>query len=172
MAQGIDFSKIDSIAYQGFDTEEKQEARDSLLQAGYTFVDSPENPFTAPQASASMETHPEPVQPKKEAPERKREAFTDHSGSRNYNRYYRVAHDFHKAHTPPVVEAEYWRTHTPGEDDIPEAEAQYWLQAARDISSCSASGENDPFLMALLTSVYDEIEQEYKAIREEAHRGA
>lgn len=172
MAQGIDFSMIDKIAYQDFDTEEKREERDSLLQAGYTFVDSPENPFTAPPPSAPAETQPEPTQPKKAAPERKREAFTDHSGSRDYNKLYRIAHDYHRKHSPPVVEAEYWRTHTPGEDDPPEAECEYWLQAARELGEASESGGNDPFLMDLLTALYTEIEREYKALREEAHRGA
>ena len=172
MAHGIDFSKLDRIAYQDFDTEEKREERDSLLQAGYTFVDSPENPFTAPQTSAPPEPQPEPPQPERAAPERKREAFTDHSGSRDYNRYYRIAHDYHKAHTPPVVEAEYWRTHTPGEDDIPEAEAQYWIRAAAELGAASESGGNDLFLMDLLSALYAEIEREYKALREEAHRGA
>lgn len=172
MAQGIDFSAIDRIAYQGFDTAEKQEERDSLLQAGYTIVDSPENPFKAPPPSAPAEPQPEPPQPQRAAPERKRDTFTDHSGGRDYNRYYKIAHDYHKAHTPPVVNKDYWRTHTPGEDDIPAEEEQYWLQAAAELGVASAAGGNDPFLMDLLSSLYTEIEREYKALREEAHKGA
>lgn len=172
MAQGIDFSMIDKIAYQNFDTAEQREERDSLLQAGYTFVDSPENPFTAPQTSAPAEPQPEPPQPQRAAPERKKERFFDHSGGRDYNKLYRAAHDFHKAHTPPVVDKEYWRTHTPGEDDIPEAEAQYWIKAAAELGEAFESGGNDPFLMDLLSALYAEIEREYKAIREDAHKGA
>lgn len=172
MAGSIDFSRLERIAYQDFDTEEQREERDSLLQAGYTFVDSPENPFTAPQTAATAEPQPEPPQPQRAPPERKREAFTDHSGDRDYNKLYRVAHDYHKAHTPPVVDKEYWRTHIPGEDETPEAELMYWTQAAEDISKTSAAGNNDPLLMGLLTAVYDEMEREYKAVREEAHRGA
>ena len=172
MAQGIDFSKLDRIAYQDFDTEEKREERDALLQAGYTFVDSPENPFTAPPPSAPAEPQPEPPQPQRAAPERKREAFTDHSGDRDYNRYYKIAHEYHRKHSPPVVDMEYWRTHTPGEDETPEAECEYWIQAAKELGEASYSGGNDPFLMDLLTALYTEIEREYKAIREEAHRGA
>ena len=172
MAAGIDFSKLDRIAYQDFDTEEKREERDSLLQAGYTFVDSPENPFTAAQTSAPEKPQPEPTQPKMAAPERKREAFTDHSGSRDYNKLYRIAHDYHRKHSPPVVDKEYWRTHTPGLDDIPEAEAQYWIKAAEELGEASAAGECDLFLMDLLSALYAEIEREYKAIREEACRSA
>lgn len=172
MAHGIDFSLIDRIAYQGFTTEEQREERDSLLQAGYTFVDSPENPFTALQTSAPAETHPEPTEPKKAAPERKREAFTDHSGERDYNRYYRIAHDFQKAHTPPVVDREYWRTHIPGNAPMAEAEEEYWTQAAKDIGAASYSGGNDPLLMDLLIAAQNELEREYDALRAEAHKGA
>ena len=139
MAQGIDFSMIDRIAYQDFDTEEKREERDSLLQAGYTFVDSPENPFTAPPPSAPAEPQPEPPQPQRAAPERKKEAFTDHSGGRDYNKLYRVAHEYHRRHYPPVVEREYWRTHTPGLDDTPETELRYWLDIAEDAGKTSAA---------------------------------
>lgn len=172
MAQGIDFSKLDRIAYQGFTTAGQREERDSLLQAGYTFVDSPENPFTAPQTSAPAEPQPETPQPQRAAPERKKEAFTDHSGGRDYNKLYRVAHEYHKAHTPPVVEREYWRTHTPELDDPPEAELRYWTETTADAARTSAAGDNDPLLMALLSAVIDELDREYKAIREEAHRGA
>ena len=172
MAQEIDFSMIDRIAYQDFDTAEKREERDSLLQAGYAFVDSPENPFTAAQTSAQATPQPEPTQPQRAASERKKEPFTDHSGGRDYNKLYRVVHDYHKAHTPPVVDIEYWRTHTPGEADIPEAEDHYWTEAAQAIGEVSAKGENDQLLMGMLIAVYDELEREYKAMREEAHTGA
>ena len=166
MAQSIDFTSIDKIAYQGFDTEEKREERDSLLQAGYTIVDSPENPFTGPQTSAPPKSCPEPPQPQRAAQGRKREAFTDHTGSRDYNKLYRIAHEYHSKHSPPLVDKEYWRTHTPGEDDIPEAEAQYWIRAAEELGAVSESGGNDLFLMDLLSALYAEMEREYKAIRE------
>lgn len=172
MTQGIDFSGLDKIAYQDFDTEEKREERDSLLQAGYTFVDSSENPFTAPPPSAPAEPQPEPPQPQRAAPERKREAFTDHSGGRDYNKLYRVAHEYHKRHYPPVVEVEYWRTHTPGIDDTPETELRYWTETAEDAEKTSAAGENDPLLLSFIAAVIDELEREYKALREEASRSA
>ena len=154
----LDFTGLNKIAYKGFETAEEQEKRDSLLQAGFTFVDAPENPFTAPQASAPVP----PPSGRKGAP------FTDHTGSRDYKRIYRAAHDYHQRHTPPTVEREYWRTHTPGEDDTPETEAQYWIEAAQDMAETSAAGGNDPFLMDLLTAIYTELEREYKALREEA----
>lgn len=172
MAQGIDFSKLDKIAYQDFDTEGKREERDSLLQAGYTFVDSPENPFTAPPPSAPAEPQPEPPQPQRAAPERKREAFTDHSGGRDYNKLYRTAHNYHEKHSPPVVDVAYWKNHTPGVDSLPEAEDKYWMRAAQELGEAAQVGGDDSFLMDLLLAVYSEIEREYKAMREEAHKTA
>jgi len=168
MAQGIDFSKLEKIAYQDFDTAEKREERDALLEAGYTIVELPENPFSAPPPSAPAKPQPEPPEPQRSAPEGKREAFTDHSGSRDYNKLYRIAHNYHKAHTPPVVDIEYWRTHTPGEDDIPEAEGKYWTKAAQELGEASRSGGDDPLLIDLLGALYSELEREYNAIREEA----
>ena len=158
---GIDFSMLERIAYRDADTPEKQKERDSLLQAGYLFVDSPENPFTAPQPSAPPESPP----PQRKASGSQREAFTDHSGGRDYNNLYRVAHDYHRKHSPPVVEREYWKTHTPGLDDTPETELVYWAEAAKDMRETASAGSNDPFLMGLLTAVYGEIEREYKRIR-------
>lgn len=155
--QELDFTGLNKIAYKGFETEE---ARDSLLQAGYTIVNSPENPFTASAPTESSAPQ-----------ERKREAFMDHTGGRDYKRLYRAAHDFHQRHNPPTVVRDYWKDHRPGEDDIPEAEAQYWTRAAQDIAETSAAGNNDPFLMALLSAVYEELEREYNALRAEISGG-
>lgn len=154
----LDFTGLNKIALKGFETAEEQETRDSLLQAGYTFVDAPDNPFTAPQTSVPVP----PPSGGKGAP------LSDHSGSRDYKRMYRAAHDFHQRHTPPHVEREYWRTHRPGEDEPPETELRYWTETAEDVGKTSAAGGNDPFLMDLLTAVMSEIEREYNAIREEA----
>lgn len=165
--QELDFSGMNKIAYKGF---ENAEERDSLLEAGFTIVSPQDNPFTAPQSA--------PVAPPPSAPvilpenlrapsERKKEAFTDHTGGRDYKKLYRIAHDFHQRHNPPTVVRDYWKDHRPGEDDIPEAEAQYWIEAAEDLGRTSAAN-SDPFLMALLTGIYEELEREYKAIRAEA----
>lgn len=171
MTAGIDFSVLDRISAQDSAEEDQQERREEPQEEQISFLQA-ERPILAPPPPAPAKTQSEPEKPKEAAPERNKGAFTDHSGSRDYNLYYRIAHDYHKAHTPPVVEAEYWRTHTPGEDDIPEAEAQYWIRAAEELGEASAAGECDPFLMDLLSALYVEMEREYKAIREEAHRSA
>ena len=157
MDQKLDFSALDKLAYRDFDTEEKREERDSLLEAGFTFVQPQDNPFTAPPPPISSISSP----PKKDA-------LTDHNGSRNYKKMYRAAHDFHERNNPPTVEREYWKDHTPGEDTPPPSELEYWNKLAQDIGETSAAGENDPFLMSLLMAIMDELEREYKAIREEA----
>ena len=154
----LDFSGINKIAYKGF---EDAEARDTLLEAGYTIVEEPV-PFTD-QEPAPAEPAP-PAQPQPSA-------FTDHTGSRDYKRLYRIAFDYHAQHNPPTVDKEYWRTHTPGLDDTPEAEAQYWIKAAEDIGKAAAQVDGDPLLTDLLIAAMNELEREYKAIREEAAAG-
>ena len=160
MSKQLDFTALDKLAYRDFDTAEKREERDSLLEAGFTFVQPQDNPFTASAPSA-----PPP-------PTKAQDALTDHTGGRNYKRMYRAAHDFHQRHNPPTVEREYWKDHTPGLDDTPPSELEYWNKLAQDMGTSAASvgAESDPFLISLLIAVVDELEREYKAMREEAAR--
>ena len=171
----LDFTGLNNITLKGYNTEEEQEARDSLLQAGFTFVKSPDNPFTAPQSSAAVPVSPASPQPitapSPASSGGKGAPFTDHTGSRSYKRMYRQAIDFHQRHAPPHVEREYWRTHTPGEDDIPAAESKYWDETTKDMIRTSAASNNDPFLMGFLMAITDELEREYMACREEAASG-
>lgn len=153
----LDFSGINKIAYKGF--EDQPEERDSLLSAGYTLVDGIDLPFDQAQ--------PEPDA----APQAS--AFADHSGSRDYKRLYRVAFDFHDQHNPPTVNREYWRNHEPGIDEPPAEELAYWERMAQDMGEAAAkveSGSSDKLLIDLLIAVTDELEREYKAIRDEAHK--
>ena len=156
MSKPLDFSGLNKIAYKGFETAEEREERDSLLEAGFTIVEAEDNPFTAPVAPPPPITAPQPS------------AFTDHSGSRNYKKLYRIAHDFHQRHNPPTVVRDYWKNHRPGEDDIPEAEAQYWTKTAQDMGETASAGGGDSFLVALLSAIMDELEREYKDIRDKA----
>ena len=149
---GIDFSGLNKLAYKGF---EDAEARDSLLEAGYTIANDVPTPFTEPQA---------PPPP----PDHRGDALTDHTGSRSYKKLYRAAHDFHQRHNPPTVERSYWTDHRPGTDEPPEAELSYWTELARDVGETAAAYNNDPFLTALLSGIMEELEREYKAIQAEA----
>lgn len=72
------------------------------------------------------------------------------SGTRNYKTLYRVAHDFHKRHAPPTLEAGYWET------------------TADDMTAIANAHDNDPFLIDLLTAIYEELEREYKLLSSSA----
>lgn len=41
-----------------------------------------------------------------------------------------------------------------------------WLEAAHDVGQVSAAGGNTPFLMDLLTAVYNEFDRRYKKAQE------
>lgn len=94
--------------------------------------------------------------------------FTGTDQRRNYRSMYRAACDFHERHNPPRVEAAYWESHIPGTDDPPPSEVEYWQQTAQDASDTARTHGNDPFLIGLLTTVYEELEREYEQMRETA----
>lgn len=173
----LDFTGLNTITLKGYDTEEERQQRDSLLQAGFKFVNPPDNPFTAqaPQTSAAGSASPASPQPitapSPASSGGKGAPFTDHTGTRSYKRMYRQAIDFHQRHAPPMIERDYWRTHTPGEDDIPAAESKYWDETTKDMIRTAAACNNDPFLMGFLMAITDELEREYMACREEAASG-
>lgn len=147
MSKALDFSGLNKIAYKGF--EDQPEERDSLLEAGYTIVEEPV-PFTDQTAPSAQPSAPEIP------------AARDHKG------LYRMAFDFHKRHSPPVVNREYWKGKTPGIDDTPEEELRYWTETAEDAGKTSAAGGNDPFLMDLIIAIVNDLEREYKRLRETA----
>ncbi len=83
---------------------------------------------------------------------RKLEPFTGIDSSRNYRAMYRAACEYHERHNPPRLD-----------DDNGET---YWAEAVEDIGVVSSTFDNDPFLMGLLTAIYDELEREYKRLKE------
>ena len=64
--------------------------------------------------------------------------------SRDYSGIYRAVIAYHERHNPPRLAADYWQ------------------EAAEDISRVSSSLDNEPFAMALLVAVYGEMERAYK----------
>jgi hypothetical protein len=79
-----------------------------------------------------------------------------------------MAFDFQQRHSPPFVDREYWRGKTPGLHDTPEAELRYWTETAEDAGRTSAAAGNDPFLMDLIIAIMNDLEREYKRLRETA----
>lgn len=94
--------------------------------------------------------------------------FTGIDEKRDYRAMYRAAFAYHERHNPPRIDREYWQTHTPGIDDIPQTDLDYWEKAAQDIADVSNCFGNDKFMMDLLVAVYGEIKREYKAARQAA----
>lgn len=164
----LDFSKLDSLAYRGFEGAEAQAEKDKLIEQGFTIVEGIETPFSASAAPDKTKAAPPPISPL----QRKIEPFTGHDKSRDYKRMYRAAHDFHQRHNPPTVNRDYWKTHKPGLDDTPEEELSYWDNVAKDLGETAYTGNNDPFLTGLLVQIMEELEREYKAIREAAASSA
>lgn len=173
----LDFTALNKLAYRGFETEEEQEKKDALIEQGFSLVEADkDNPFLKDAPTASQ-TALEPPQASalsiststpKSASEGKIEAFTNASGTRNYKALYRAAHDYHKRHNPPTVDRAYWETHKAGEDEAPRVELDYWEDVCNDISATANAYNNDPFLIGLLATVFEELEREYQSLREKA----
>lgn len=158
----LDFNKLDTISYRGFHGAEARAQKDKLIEQGYTIVEDVEMPFTAVEEQNAINSMPPPKSPL----ERKLEPFTGVDSSRNYRALYRAACNFHERHNPPLVEAEYWKNHTPGIDDTPQAELDYWANVAEDMSATASDLHQDPFLIGLLMAIFEELEREYRAKKE------
>ena len=165
---GLDFSKLDSLAYRGFNGAEARAEKDKLIEQGFTIVEGVETPFSPSAAPEQPKANPPAGSPS----QRKLAPFMSMDGSRNYRTLYRIACNFHEAHNPPTVNRDYWKTHTPGLDDTPEDEIAYWERMAKDIGETSAAGGSDPFLTGLLCAIMEELEKEYKTGREAAASSA
>ncbi len=143
----IDFSKLEAIAYPGISGAEAKARKDALIEQGFRYVDEKE--YGGPSTPT---TAPEP----------------DTISSRDYRPIYRATFDFHKRHSPPVVDEAFWRTHDPHKDDPPESEQTYWRQTIEDLAPAEPEQEQDPFLTGLLSAVLSELDREYKRRRDQA----
>lgn len=84
-------------------------------------------------------------------PQREFTAPTD--TARDYRAMYAALFRFHERHSPP----------TPGDDDG----ALYWAATTDDMTAIAQQFNDDPFMMNLLCVVFDELEREYKAMRQQ-----
>lgn len=94
--------------------------------------------------------------------------FTGIDEKRDYRAMYRAAFEYHDRHNPPRIDREYWQTHEPGVDDVPQAELDYWDKAAQDICEVSNRFGNDKFIVDLLAAIYDELGREYAGAQRRA----
>lgn len=104
------------------------------------------------------------------APALKREirAFAGVDEKRDYRAMYRAAFEYHDRHNPPRIDRKYWRTHTPGVDEMPQTELDYWEQTAHDIQAEAERHGRDPFFVSLLEAVHAELAREYERERNNA----
>lgn len=163
----LDFSKLDNIAYRGFEGAEARAEKDALIEQGFTVIEGATTPFDAPPVQEPYSPTPPPKSPLK----RQLKPFTGMDKNRNYRAMYRAACDFHERHNPPTVDGEYWRTHKPGEDEAQQVEIDYWEAVCDDMTATVNRFQQDPFLIGLLLAIFEELEREYKALMEGASEG-
>lgn len=163
----LDFSKLENIAYRGFNGAKARAEKDELIEQGFTVIEGATTPFEAPPPQGEETSTPPPENARK----RQLRPFTGIDKSRNYRAMYRAACDFHERNNPPTVDIEYWKSHSPGIDETPQAELDYWEKAVEDMTATANSLQQDPFLTGLLVAIFEELEREYKALREGASAG-
>ena len=64
----------------------------------------------------------------------------------NYRAAYRAVCDFHERHNPPRLDDDNGR--------------KYWEETAADATAIANAFDNDPFVISMLVSVYEELERE------------
>lgn len=89
------------------------------------------------------------------ATERVRRSFTAPTDpARDYRAMYAALFRFHERHNPPTLE----------DDDG----ALYWAATTDDMQATAKQFNDDPFMLNLLCTVFEELEREYKAMRNAA----
>lgn len=140
----LDFTKLSGLPYRGCATEAARASRDELVEQGFTILEGESTPFD------------EPSKPPQQPPQTKRplQPLRSRDGSRDYRRLYRLACNFHEKYNPPRLSDDYWR----------EVCDEMCRITAEDMG-------NDPFGMELLLAVFEELERQYKEMRQEAEDG-
>lgn len=89
------------------------------------------------------------------ATERVRRSFTAPTDpARDYRAMYAALFRFHERHNPPTI----------GEDNGD----GYWIATTDDMQATAKQFNDDPFMLNLLCTVFEELEREYKAMRNTA----
>lgn len=92
---------------------------------------------------------------KQGATERVRRSFTAPTDpARDYRAMYAALFRFHERHNPPTI----------GEDNGD----GYWIATTDDMQATAKQFNDDPFMVNLLCAVFEELEREYKAMRNAA----
>lgn len=70
---------------------------------------------------------------------------------KDYRAAYRAACDFHERHNPPTISND--------------GGVLYWQEVTDDMQGIAQQFGNDPFIFSLLCAVFEELEREYKQLK-------
>ena len=130
----LDFSKLDKLAYRGFEDAARAEEKDALVEQGFTILEGVKTPFDTPQEPSADKPTPAPQQPSK----RQTKPLAGLDGT-DYRKCYRIAFNFQEKYTPPRDTEEYRQS------------------AADEYTAIVESNRDNVFLIALLQTVYLEL---------------
>ena len=139
-----------------------------IKRKGQTAAEMPADRAQMPAAGLDAQERGITAPGTEPALKRKIRPFTGIDERRDYRAMYRAAFEYHDRHNRPRIDREYWQAHTPGIDDTPQAELDYWDEAAQDICEVSNRFDNDKFIIDLLAAIYDELGREYAEARRQA----
>lgn len=109
--------------------------------------ESAQKPATAPAGTRAINSTPEG----QTRPQRQLQPFTAIDGS-DYRRAYREVCNYHERNNPPRLD-----------DDGGDA---YWTQATDDFIDTCRKFNDDPFIMAMMIAVLNELERQFKLLRD------
>ena len=155
---GLDFSKLDKLAYRDFDTPEAQQTKDDLIEKGFTIVEDKANPFTGPEAAQRPQAPTQGANPFSPPPKNitrpskgQTRPFKSVTGL-DYRAFYGDLYRWHERYTAQVLQdGEAWA-----------AASEAWTQLAERYNA-----EATPYVQQVLISVYEELEREYKAAQQQ-----
>ena len=155
---GLDFSKLDKLAYRGFDTPEAQQTKDDLIEKGFTIVEDKANPFTGPEAAQRPQAptqgdSPTPPTPSTTRPSKGQPRPFKSVTGLDYRAFYGDLYLWHERYAARVLQ-----------------DSSAWDEAADTWTQLGAkyNAEANPYVLQALVSVYEEVEREYKVAQQQA----
>lgn len=158
---GLDFSKLDKLAYRDFDTPEAQRTKDELVEQGFSVVEDKDNPFigqTGPERAQQQprEAQPMPAPPPQPKPSKKPVRPFQSVAGFDYRAFYGDVFRWHEKYNAIVIQNE-----------------EAWAEAieAWDELGRKHGADNNIFAEELLVRVFEEMERNAKAAMEKEKGG-
>lgn len=134
-------------------------------QAAESHPERAQQPAEALDAQATQDT----AQGTESALKGQLQPFRGIDEKRDYRAMYRAAFMFHEKYSPPQIDLDYWRACTTDEAEAPRTDLDYWDKVTGELCEVSSRFNNDRFMKDLLIAIYNELEREYKAMRQTAN---